>query len=468
MSCGNLDESQVYGGSDFSDVHLLAVTSGPSEPQLPKHVCALPETEKLSMSRCDSDDALLSPQEMVPRNASFCYWDSDAWDPDSRVYVGADHSNMHLLAVKPEPVLQSDTRQTSVNAKLEALKPVCAQPLITEKPSQTDSETGSEAAEQVSVNPDVDTRLAAPSLETEQPSLARCDTDDTLLSPQALVARQTSFCYWDSDAWDPDSRVYVNADHSNMHLLAVKPEPVHEGDTRQCSNAGDTNEKSDPVTPEVPKPAIQERISPVADSQVEATTPALPAPSSETGKPSMSKCDSDDALLSPGKMPHNASFCYWDSDAWDPDSRVYVGADHSNEHLLAVKPEPVQEGDTSQCTDAVHVNEKSEPATPEVLEPVCAQPSSAEAVSADTTAQTTTHALPVSSPQTEKPPDEARNKSSDFGHSGAHASDTDQAAVVQTLEQACLQSQAACAPQWECQSRSRADSDDYWDQDWGY
>eukprot|EP00931_Biecheleriopsis_adriatica_P061758 TRINITY_DN37152_c0_g1_i1.p1 TRINITY_DN37152_c0_g1~~TRINITY_DN37152_c0_g1_i1.p1 ORF type:complete len:617 (+),score=113.37 TRINITY_DN37152_c0_g1_i1:79-1929(+) len=255
------------------------------------------------------------------------YWNSSAWDPDSRVYAGANIYQTHNLAVQPEN----------------------ARPLATSIPAG-------------------------------QPSLIRGNSGS----------------YWNASSWDADSRVYTGAmTGQTNHLMAVQPQPqanpvlpqqalatASVAATRQPSvqsplsmqsvqAASPTSMQSSMVTPARPMsvhPApvggiVQARtvapmISPsrsvvhAGNMQAAASRRIVTGPviaqrsassywaSSNWGAVSPSQAKSNTAAspaAKPQALKRGSSDAYWNADQWDPDNRVYTGAEAGQtNHMTAV------------------------------------------------------------------------------------------------------------------------------------
>lgn len=211
------------------------------------------------------------------------YWSSENWDPDSRVYTGADIFQTHRLAVQPD--------KAELEAKSEALKERESQ-----EPVQPGLRRGSSAAYWGAMDDDLDMSMdlgiGNVSLPRSPPAVAKkvsfdggyqgvqqgvqgyaqgdTDTKSTL--------RRGSSDYWTSGNWDMDQR-----DQRDQRRQYMKPDLNH--------------------------------------SMVEE----LDTPSTQSGSASV-KC-----------LPRKDSNAYWDANQWDPDERIYVGAEAGQtNHLTAV------------------------------------------------------------------------------------------------------------------------------------
>jgi len=122
----------------------------------------------------------------LPRVGSSNYWDSDAWDPDNRIYVGAaEGMTHHRIAVTEE-----------------ATAPAVAPPALVVPAASTT--TTAEAAPTRSAG-----SSASPAVVVTHPPIVRVN----------------SYNYWGSDAWDADNRVYVGASNGvAQHRIAVQPD----------------------------------------------------------------------------------------------------------------------------------------------------------------------------------------------------------------------------------------------------
>jgi len=177
------------------------------------------------------------------------------------------------------------------------------------------------------------------------------------------VQRSRSSAYWDSDAWNPDDRVYVGAsDGQTHHLHAVSSDvaPMR-APKDEVSHSNSTFSRS--------KDYWETFQADVVSSPVQPGLPVSPAsfgavPFKATGRiagnaivPDLEKDGSsywDGYHSQPGKMaPEGASdldakgkgmkrvnsAAYWDAEQWDPDLRVYVGAEVGMQnHLQAIDP----------------------------------------------------------------------------------------------------------------------------------
>mmetsp|Transcript_77766 Transcript_77766/g.166735 ORF Transcript_77766/g.166735 Transcript_77766/m.166735 type:complete len:592 (-) Transcript_77766:16-1791(-) len=111
------------------------------------------------------------------------YWNASGWDPDSRVYIGANNGQTsHLIAVQPS---------TSPAANP---TPVTASPLSQDAAVQR-------------------AQLFTPRQAVQTP-----------VGSRPSLPRGNSSTYWDASGWDPDNRVYVGATNGQTnHLIAVQP-----------------------------------------------------------------------------------------------------------------------------------------------------------------------------------------------------------------------------------------------------
>mmetsp|Transcript_63928 Transcript_63928/g.187530 ORF Transcript_63928/g.187530 Transcript_63928/m.187530 type:complete len:153 (-) Transcript_63928:3-461(-) len=124
----------------------------------------------------------------IPRVASGAYWGAEGWDPEARIYVGAEAGlQNHLVAVQPKKEDGSDVHVHSAETKA----------------------PGPDAAEKT------------PPPAGEQPIPA---ADGEAEKPLIPIKRVDSGTYWGADSWDPEARVYVGAALGlQNHLVATEP-----------------------------------------------------------------------------------------------------------------------------------------------------------------------------------------------------------------------------------------------------
>jgi len=119
------------------------------------------------------------------------------------------------------------------------------------------------------------------------------------------LGRADSGKYWEASGWDPDGRVYTGAGCGQTnHLFAVQPD-----------------------SPKRQPPALGARSSAPAGGAHGATRGGgyATVPRADSGGSAFCRVDS-------GK--------YWAASNWDPDGRVYAGADcGQTNHLIAVQPD---------------------------------------------------------------------------------------------------------------------------------
>lgn len=200
------------------------------------------------------------------------YWSSENWDPDSRVYTGADIFQTHRLAVQPDHP-EPKTEPEKLNDKQELEQP------LRRKGSAAYWGAMDEGLD------DLDLGIGDISLARSPPTKkvsfdgGYSDNQNQTNPGQGLdvdrsaLLRKGSSDYWTSGNWNLDQR--------GMMKLDKRPDPamVEEMDT----------------------------------------------PSTQSGSASV-KC-----------LPRKDSNAYWDADQWDPDERIYVGAEAGQtNHLTAV------------------------------------------------------------------------------------------------------------------------------------
>eukprot|EP00929_Paragymnodinium_shiwhaense_P024283 TRINITY_DN14994_c1_g1_i2.p1 TRINITY_DN14994_c1_g1~~TRINITY_DN14994_c1_g1_i2.p1 ORF type:complete len:1185 (-),score=302.51 TRINITY_DN14994_c1_g1_i2:98-3652(-) len=268
-----IDSSRQAGGSQTETTNVntpVSVTAAAAQR------AAAPAAAQQQQQQQQQESRSLAPS-LVARMNSDAYWNADSWDPDERVYTNAEGGGAnHLLAVKPDATSSSSTAAASPQA-----------------------EPAKSQQEQAAATPKV-------------AHLAHGD----------LVKRMNSDAYWNAESWDPDERVYTNAEGGGAnHLMAVKPDAD--------SSAGPTPQ-AEPAKAE-PAPS--------------AKTPQAAAPAPETLK----RTNSD---------------AYWNAEGWDPDERVYTNAEGGGaNHLMAVKPDaaasaasPTPQGDAAKAQPAPPAN----------------------------------------------------------------------------------------------------------------
>ncbi|CAK9013446.1 unnamed protein product [Durusdinium trenchii] len=192
------------------------------------------------------------------------YWSSDAWDPDSRVYTGADIFHTHRLAVQSDeaPPAEPSEPRTEAEPKMRrgdsasywgamdgldevrsmdlgignislARSPP-AKKVSFDGPQQAASQAPQHAHPQLqhqgsseywtSGNWDFDSRAQRPVKpeKVEKIDVDVLDTPSTQSGGGRSLPRKDSNAYWDAEQWDPDERVYVGAEAGQTnHLTAV-------------------------------------------------------------------------------------------------------------------------------------------------------------------------------------------------------------------------------------------------------
>eukprot|EP00440_Ansanella_granifera_P041967 gb/GFBE01045497.1/.p1 GENE.gb/GFBE01045497.1/~~gb/GFBE01045497.1/.p1 ORF type:complete len:594 (+),score=146.16 gb/GFBE01045497.1/:1-1782(+) len=200
------------------------------------------------------------------------------------------------------------------------------------------------------------------------------------------LQRADSEAYWDSEAWNPDDRVYVGAsDGQTNHLRAVEYETESTATAATAASTAKATEDSKPVrsveggsvdywdqafqsqTPSgmvLSMPGGPALIGGQAGVRTEQSSgggyggggggggmhlekegssywddyrdpqpgqmPAKPVPGEEQQSESQNKQEG---------LKRVNSGAYWDADQWDPDNRIYVGAEAGQtHHLQAVDP----------------------------------------------------------------------------------------------------------------------------------
>eukprot|EP00438_Fugacium_kawagutii_P022655 Skav224879 [mRNA] locus=scaffold1112:216130:228109:+ [translate_table: standard] len=212
------------------------------------------------------------------------YWSSENWDPDSRVYTGADIFHTHHLAVQPDGQSLPEKPQE----RQEPQEPKGAQPGLrrSKRPGgklqrqcmpckQMGKRRGDSSAYWGAMDDDLDASTDLANLGIQNVSLARSAPAKKVSfdggyqvssegpgTDRSQVLRRGSSDYWTSGNWNLDQR-------------------------------GRQQEK------------------PKAD----LATEELDTPSTQSGSAS-ARC-----------LPRKDSNAYWDADQWDPDERIYVGAE---------------------------------------------------------------------------------------------------------------------------------------------
>lgn len=229
-----------------------------------------PSAHTQAMAQVTGASEVEEPLARVSRVNSGHYWGSDAWDPDERVYTGADIGQQnHITAVQPKLQGAAEATQSTVAQTKRADAPVV--------PVAATTASGGE-------KPGSPVQKVAP----KTPTLAD-------------MGRSDSAAYWGKQDWDPDERLYTGADSGQNPLSATKPT------TEPCSA---TNASA---------------------SAKPAGACAMPDMAAEPGEPSEQRTLAETGRVSSGH--------YWGADAWDPDERVYTGADlGQGHHLTAVQP----------------------------------------------------------------------------------------------------------------------------------
>jgi len=292
----------------------------------------------------------MSKQTVLPRADSSSYWGADAWDPDERVYVGAsDGQTRHHEAVEQKGKPPVDQKG--------------------EPPAEEKGESAKDPPKEV---------------KKEKPSIEKSASKD--------FTRRDSAEFWGAEGWDPDERVYVGAaDHNTaVHDDKDKPSAAPKASAAALPSASDgIGGASSPS--KAPAPGALRRnpsenfwdsmggadqvtasSPPAASSRGFAFAPSARSPASPTtGKssavepPGARRGDSEDywdqgdwgnpaqKLRRPadtlkvdeetkkgGKFDEPNSAAYWETEQWDPDERIYVGAEAgAKNHLLAVDPD---------------------------------------------------------------------------------------------------------------------------------
>lgn len=192
------------------------------------------------------------------------YWSSDAWDPDSRVYTGADIFHTHRLAVQSDEAPPAEPSEPHTEAEpkmrrgdsasywgaMDGLDEVRsmdlgignislarsppAKKVSFDGPQQAASQAPQHAHPQLqhqgsseywtSGNWDFDSRAQRPVKpeKVEKIDVDVLDTPSTQSGGGRSLPRKDSNAYWDAEQWDPDERVYVGAEAGQTnHLTAV-------------------------------------------------------------------------------------------------------------------------------------------------------------------------------------------------------------------------------------------------------
>ncbi|CAJ1348888.1 unnamed protein product, partial [Effrenium voratum] len=175
------------------------------------------------------------------------------------------------------------------------------------------------------------------------------------------ITRSGSSAYWDSEAWNPDERVYVGAsDGQTHHLHAVSSDDAAPGDGYRTepttkANPGERGQGGDYWDAfETAAPArldLHQLDDSLRAKQGLAGGNFLSDSASRDGSSYWDEYRSSGAgrqsAPSEKKVPEKQekdlkrvnSGAYWDAEQWDPDQRVYVGAEAGMQnHLQAVDP----------------------------------------------------------------------------------------------------------------------------------
>lgn len=182
----------------------------------------------------------------VKRSGSSAYWDSEAWNPDDRVYVGAcDGQTHHLHAVSPEGALPTTHASKDEAAALSGSIQGGSrdywetfQAEVSASPAQSNLPLPATAAFGHPVNAPGEASINA--LQQGYPSRndggsaywdeyhtqagKACKTETVAQDTEKSMKRVNSGAYWDAEQWDPDLRVYVGAEAGMQnHLQAIDP-----------------------------------------------------------------------------------------------------------------------------------------------------------------------------------------------------------------------------------------------------
>lgn len=217
----------------------------------------------------------------IVRADSAAYWDAEGWDPDDRVYVGASSGETnHLVAVQPEA---GAPKAEAADAELP-------------KPSSASG-------------------AAAP----EIPQISRKDSSDfwdNMQGPPAKVDDKLS-----SRPTSMGPSVTVTGSGSSVVTGVV---PVHAGG-------------------EVPEILRMDSACSGSDGSFwDHQASGTPLDSTAYRRPGTNNSEEEEKVAeggedAKGRIKRVNSGQYWDADGWDPDERVYVGADAGQKnHLVAV------------------------------------------------------------------------------------------------------------------------------------
>mmetsp|Transcript_29513 Transcript_29513/g.69608 ORF Transcript_29513/g.69608 Transcript_29513/m.69608 type:complete len:539 (+) Transcript_29513:62-1678(+) len=186
---------------------------------------------------------------MQPSRSNSGYWSADTWDPDLRVYAGADIFHTHQFAVEPDQrkAVQNEPAQPRLRERQDSAGYWGALESDATREVQigslhADKETARRAV-RVSFDEGAAESVPDKSAECDQNGLVRKSSDywnssnwdfdrnvplraQEITTPtteaSSTLSRKGSNAYWDADQWDPDQRVYVGAEAGQtMHRTAV-------------------------------------------------------------------------------------------------------------------------------------------------------------------------------------------------------------------------------------------------------
>jgi len=236
----------------------------------------------------------------VARKDSDAYWDSDNWDPDSRIYVGCDGDSCHKYATLPEEKQARFSRQVSAVSQ--------ASGASHEAPAVSPKEV------------EVPTAVAE----------AKGSPEDDKAEVAPAIHRVDSAAYWGADTWDPEDRVYAGTDSR----LAVQPEEPDQF-SRQVSAA--STEEARRSTFAVEASTVVESMDVPRRNDSAAYWGASAALDGHALQQQQDVSEAAQEQTHGSHIHRTNSDEYWDAEQWDPDQRVYVGAAGGDtSHLAAV------------------------------------------------------------------------------------------------------------------------------------
>jgi len=330
----------------------------------------------------------MSKQTGLPRADSSNYWGADAWDPDERVYVGAsDGQTRHHMAVeqkgkppveqKGEPPVEQKGKppveqkgEPPAEEKGESPEEPPKE-VKQEKPSVAKSASkdftrrdstefwGAEgwdpderiyvgaADHNTAVHDDRDKASAAPKASAAAPpstsALASAsDCGGGASSPSKAPAsgalvRNPSANFWDSMGGADQATMPTmpsGAEFLVPEVTASSP-PVASSGGFACSPSARS-----PASPTTGKSSAVEPLGAQrGDSESYWDQGDWGSPAQKLRRPA-DNLKVDEETKKGGKFDEPNSAAYWEAEQWDPDERIYVGAEAgAKNHLLAVDPD---------------------------------------------------------------------------------------------------------------------------------